>query len=116
MQSLKNPLNRYYSLSPRIPGHRTTPQTHVIPYRDYVHALPVCAGVPAPYFIKGCYNDLMGGWHMLPLLRSSSGVNGIGISSSCMTIGLCGYIAQAQGYAFFGVEAGTCTQGGWLTG
>ena len=93
----------HYSLNPRDPLLRLC-------------ALPVCAGIPVPYFSKGCYNDLLGGWRMLPLLRSSSGVNGIGISSSCMTIGLCGYIAQAQGYAFFGVEAGTCTQGGWLTG
>ena len=45
---------------------------------------------------------------MLPLLLSSSGVNGIGVKSSCMTVELCGYIARNEGFAYFGVEAGTC--------
>ena len=45
---------------------------------------------------------------MLPLLLSSSGVDGVGINSSCMTVELCGYIAQNQGFTYFGVEAGTC--------
>ena len=44
---------------------------------------------------------------MLPLLLSSSGVNGVGVNSSCMTVELCGYIAKTQGFAYFGVEAGT---------
>ena len=44
---------------------------------------------------------------MLALLRSSSGVDGVGVRSSCMTVELCGYIAQTQGFTFFGVEAGS---------
>ena len=44
---------------------------------------------------------------MLPLLLSASGVDGIGVNSSCMTIELCGYIAQNQGFTYFGVEEGT---------
>ena len=54
---------------------------------------------------------------MLPLLLSSSGVNGVGVDSSCMTVELCAYIARAQGFAYFGVEAGSCErqdQGGSL--
>ena len=47
---------------------------------------------------------------MLPLLLSSSGVAGVGVNSSCMTIELCGYIAQNQGFTYFGVEAGTREQ------
>ena len=47
---------------------------------------------------------------MLPLLLSSSGVAGIGVNSSCMTIELCGYIAQNQGFTYFGVEGGTREQ------
>ena len=68
------------------------------------------AGVSAPYSHHGCYNNFYGGWCMLPLLRSSSGANGIGVNSSCMTVELCGYIAQSQGFAYFGVEAGACKQ------
>ena len=49
---------------------------------------------------------------MLPLLRFFSGVDGIGVNSSCMTIELCGYIAQNQGFTYFGVEAGTSEQQG----
>ena len=49
---------------------------------------------------------------MLPLLLSSSGVAGIGVNSSCMTVELCGYIAQNQGFTYFGVEGGTREQGG----
>ena len=84
-----------------------TPLMHVMvsPYDDM---LPVCAGVLTPYFSQGCYKDFFGGLRMLPLLRSPSGINGIGVNSSCMNVELCGYIAQTQGFAYFGVEAGTC--------
>ena len=55
---------------------------------------------------------------MLPLLLSSSGASGIGINSSCMTLELCGYIAQNEGFDYFGVEEGTCecTNGGRVKG
>ena len=48
---------------------------------------------------------------MLPLLLSASGVNGVGVNSSCMTVELCAYIARNEGFAYFGVEAGTCEEG-----
>ena len=48
---------------------------------------------------------------MLPLLLSASGVNGVGVNSSCMTVELCAYIARNEGFAYFGVEAGTCAEG-----
>ena len=66
------------------------------------------AAVSSPYYIMGCYNDFNGGWRMLPLLLSSSGINGIGVNSSCMAIELCAYIARNEGFSYFGVEAGTC--------
>ena len=47
---------------------------------------------------------------MLPLLLSASGVNGVGVNSSCMTVELCAYIARNEGFAYFGVEAGTCEE------
>ena len=68
--------------------------------------LPAVAS--SPYYSMGCYNDFVGGWRMLPLLLSSSGVNGIGVNSSCMTVELCAYIARNEGFSYFGVEAGTC--------
>ena len=69
------------------------------------------AAVSMPYYARGCYNDFIGGWRMLPLLLSSSGVNGIGVNSSCMTVELCAYIARNQGFDYFGVEAGTSAHG-----
>ena len=68
--------------------------------------LPAVAS--SPYYSMGCYNDFVGGWRMLPLLLSSTGVNGIGVNSSCMAVELCAYIARNEGFAYFGVEAGTC--------
>ena len=68
---------------------------------------PIAAITSPGFTYLGCYNDFFGGWRMLPLLLSASGVDGIGVNSSCMTIELCGYIAQNQGFTYFGVEEGT---------
>ena len=73
------------------------------------------AAITAPYFISptmGCYNDFVGGWRMLPMLLSSSGYNGVGVNSTCMSVKLCGYIARSAAFTYFGVEAGTCARGG----